>query len=93
MVASVFSYTAGYATIGVLARLMQLGIQKRPLSSDPLWYLVSGATFGTVGYWLAGVDERNTALLQERKRILLENRARAEAIYARRQEQQQHQQQ
>jgi hypothetical protein len=63
------------------------------LWSDPLWCLVSGAAFGTVGYWLAGVDERNTALLQERKRLLLENRARAEEIYARRQAEQQQQQQ
>ncbi|RKP23437.1 hypothetical protein SYNPS1DRAFT_18620 [Syncephalis pseudoplumigaleata] len=89
MVSSVFSYTAGYAAIGVMARILQLGIQRRPLTTDPLWCLVSGAAFGTVGYWLAGVDERNTALLQERKRLLLENRARAEAIYARRQAEQQ----
>jgi hypothetical protein len=42
-----------------------------------LWaYPVFGAVGASFGYWLQGVDERQTRLLQERKQAIMEKRAR-----------------
>jgi hypothetical protein len=42
-----------------------------------LWaYPVFGAVGASFGYWLEGVDQRQTAMLQERKEAILEKRAR-----------------
>lgn len=42
-----------------------------------LWaYPVFGGVGASFGYWLQGVDERQTKLLQERKQAILEKRAR-----------------
>ncbi|RKP07177.1 hypothetical protein THASP1DRAFT_31009 [Thamnocephalis sphaerospora] len=79
-------YVAGYGAFGVAVRALQLGLQKRPLlTSNPLVYAANAAIFGGIGFWLSGVDARHRALIEEKKRILLENRARADAIRARRQ--------
>ncbi|KAI5289877.1 hypothetical protein KEM52_000638 [Ascosphaera acerosa] len=66
---------------GVLARMWQLGIQKRPIVEVPkLWvYGLFGGLGGTVGYWLQGVEDRQLAMLAERKAVLLAKRARQAA--------------
>jgi hypothetical protein len=45
-----------------------------------LWaYPVFAGVGGSFGYWLQGVDERQTAMLEERKQTILEKRARKAA--------------
>lgn len=67
--------------IGFAVRFWQMGIEMRPFfTRKTLWpypiYTAAGAGFG---YWLQGVDDRQTATLNERKSILLEKRARLAA--------------
>lgn len=61
-----------------MTRVWQLGIEMRPFfDRKSLWaYPVFGAVGASFGYWLQGVDERQTAMLQERKQAILEKRAR-----------------
>lgn len=59
-------------------RFWQVGIEMRPFfNKSSLWaypaYAVGGASFG---YWLQGVDDRQSATLNERKAFLLEKRKR-----------------
>lgn len=59
-------------------RFWQVGIEMRPFfNKSSLWvypiYAAGGASFG---YWLQGVDDRQTATLNERKASLIEKRAR-----------------
>ena len=59
-------------------RFWQVGIEMRPFfNKSSLWvypvYAAGGASFG---YWLQGVDDRQTATLTERKGMLLEKRRR-----------------
>lgn len=59
-------------------RFWQVGIEMRPFfNKSSLWaypaYALGGASFG---YWLQGVDDKQTAMLAERKNNLLEKRAR-----------------
>ncbi|KAK4110685.1 hypothetical protein N656DRAFT_781464 [Canariomyces notabilis] len=63
---------------GLVTRLWQLGIEMRPFfNRQSLWaYPVFGAVGASFGYWLEGVDQRQTAMLQERKEAILEKRAR-----------------
>ncbi len=63
---------------GLVVRVWQLGIEMRPFfNRKSLWaYPVFGAVGGSFGYWLQGVDDRQTRTLQERKQIILEKRAR-----------------
>jgi hypothetical protein len=63
---------------GVGVRLWQLGIEMRPvLAKGQLWtypaYAAGGASFG---YWLQGVDDKQTEMLNERKSLLIEKRKR-----------------
>ena len=50
----------------------------RPLFlRQSLWvYPLFAGVGGSFGYWLQGIDERQTAILEERKRTILEKRAR-----------------
>lgn len=63
---------------GMAARWYQLGLQMRPFfARNNLWtYPAFGAAFGSFGYWLAGVEERQVTALSARKAELLEKRAR-----------------
>lgn len=59
-------------------RFWQVGIEMRPFfNKSSLWvypvYAAGGASFG---HWLQGVDDKQSATLSERKRLLLEKRAR-----------------
>lgn len=66
---------------GLAVRFWQMGIEMRPFfNKSSLWaypaYALGGATFG---YWMQGVDERQTSMLDQRKNALLEKRARKAA--------------
>ncbi|KAB5563250.1 NADH-ubiquinone oxidoreductase kd subunit [Coniochaeta sp. 2T2.1] len=67
-----------WAGFGVATRAWQLGIEMRPLfMRQSLWaYPVFAGVGASFGYWLEGVDERQTAILEERKKSILEKRAR-----------------
>ncbi|CAG9954191.1 hypothetical protein V2G26_003295 [Clonostachys chloroleuca] len=72
---------AFWSTFGLAVRFWQVGIEMRPFfNKGSLWvypvYAAGGASFG---YWLQGVDDKQTALLEERKDKLLEKRARKAA--------------
>lgn len=59
-------------------RFWQVGLEMRPFfNKGSLWvypvYAAGGASFG---YWLQGVDDRQTETLNNRKAMLLEKRAR-----------------
>lgn len=63
---------------GLVVRFWQLGIEMRPFfNRKSLWaYPVFGGVGASFGYWLQGVDERQTKMLEERKQAILEKRAR-----------------
>ncbi|GAO16946.1 hypothetical protein UVI_02054790 [Ustilaginoidea virens] len=66
------------AYLGLAVRFWQVGIEMRPFfNKSSLWayplYAAGGASFG---YWLQGVDDRQSAMLSERKAYLLEKRKR-----------------
>ncbi|KAK4104699.1 hypothetical protein N658DRAFT_418903 [Parathielavia hyrcaniae] len=63
---------------GLVVRFWQLGIEMRPFfNRKALWaYPVFGGVGASFGYWLQGVDERQTKMLEERKQAILEKRAR-----------------
>ncbi|KKY36264.1 putative nadh-ubiquinone oxidoreductase 14 kda [Diaporthe ampelina] len=66
---------------GVATRLWQLGLEMRPLfNRGSLWaYPVFAGCGASFGYWLQTVDEKQTALLTERKESILAKRARRAA--------------
>lgn len=66
---------------GLGVRFWQMGIEMRPFfNKSSLWvypvYAAGGASFG---YWMQGVDDRQTRQLDSRKEQLLEKRARKAA--------------
>ena len=61
-------------------RFWQLGIEMRPFfNKESLWawpvYAGVGAGFG---YWMLGVEQRQVAILAERRQLLLDKRKRRE---------------
>ena len=62
----------------MLVRFWQLGIEMRPLfHKSSLWvYPVYAATGASFGYWMLNVERRQSAVLQERRNVLLEKRKR-----------------
>ncbi|KAH8664137.1 hypothetical protein BX600DRAFT_512202 [Xylariales sp. PMI_506] len=70
-----------WSGFGVAVRVWQLGLEMRPFfNKGSLWaYPVFAGVGASFGYWLQGVDERQTATLQERKQTILEKRARRAA--------------
>ncbi|KAK4137576.1 hypothetical protein BT67DRAFT_438828 [Trichocladium antarcticum] len=69
---------------GFVVRFWQLGIEMRPFfNRKSLWaYPLFGGVGASFGYWMQGVDERQTKMLQERKAAILEKRARKAARQA-----------
>lgn len=66
---------------GLAVRFWQVGIELRPFfNKSSLWaypaYALGGASFG---YWLQGIDDKQAAMLRERKAFLLEKRKRKAA--------------
>ncbi|EGX53844.1 hypothetical protein TWF569_007663 [Orbilia oligospora] len=74
------SSIAFYAFFGAAARFMQLGIQKRPhyLPSEAIAYPLYMSISIGAGLWLDSVEDKHMALLQDRKKVLIEKRARRE---------------
>ncbi|KAI6089464.1 hypothetical protein F4821DRAFT_256887 [Hypoxylon rubiginosum] len=70
-----------WSGFGVAVRFWQLGLEMRPFfNTGSLWaYPVFAGAGASFGYWLQGVDERQTAMLAERKQTILEKRARKAA--------------
>ncbi|KAI1406470.1 hypothetical protein F4819DRAFT_440568 [Hypoxylon fuscum] len=70
-----------WSGFGVAVRFWQLGLEMRPFfNRGSLWaYPVFAGVGASFGYWLQGVDERQTAILQERKQAILDKRARKAA--------------
>ncbi|KAI1849419.1 hypothetical protein JX265_008573 [Neoarthrinium moseri] len=66
---------------GVAVRVWQLGLEMRPFfNRGSLWaYPVFAGVGASFGYWLQGVDDRQTAMLEDRKSAILEKRARRAA--------------
>ncbi|RKF61901.1 putative nadh-ubiquinone oxidoreductase 14 kda [Erysiphe neolycopersici] len=63
---------------GLAVRFWQLGLEMRPLfSKSSLWaYPLFGGVGASFGWWLEGVSIRQKAMILERKKLLLEKRAR-----------------
>ncbi|KUI71332.1 hypothetical protein VM1G_06917 [Cytospora mali] len=66
---------------GVATRLWQLGLEMRPLfNRGSLWvYPIFAGCGASFGYWLEIVDKNQTAILNERKELILAKRARRAA--------------
>ncbi|ORX61451.1 hypothetical protein DM01DRAFT_1332053 [Hesseltinella vesiculosa] len=71
---------SGFAAFGVLVRTYALGLQKRPLFSNPSGTAIAAAVFGGVGYYVHNLQERQNAAIATKKELLLKNRARAEEL-------------
>ncbi|KAL5342322.1 hypothetical protein BJX70DRAFT_394914 [Aspergillus crustosus] len=63
---------------GIAVRLWQLGIEMRPiLARESLWvYPLFAGVGGSFGYWLHGVEQRQLAILGQRKEAILAKRRR-----------------
>jgi len=63
---------------GLAVRFWQLGLEMRPLfNKESLWvYPIFAGTGASFGYWMQGVEGRQIAVLEARKKSLLEKRAR-----------------
>ena len=72
---------AFWSVFGLGVRFWQMGIEMRPFfNKGSLWaWPVFAGAGGSFGYWLQGVDERQTAVLTERKQAILDKRARKAA--------------
>ncbi|CAN8095381.1 unnamed protein product [Discula destructiva] len=70
-----------WAGFGVAVRAWQLGLQMtHPLQRKMLWgYPVFASCGAGFGYWLQTVDQKQVAMLEERKQSILEKRARRAA--------------
>ncbi|KAI1341962.1 hypothetical protein F5Y15DRAFT_413231 [Xylariaceae sp. FL0016] len=70
-----------WAGFGVATNLWRLGLEMRPFfNRGSLWtYPVFASVGASFGYWMQGVDERQTAMLEDRKQTILEKRARKAA--------------
>ncbi|KAG8704847.1 hypothetical protein FRC09_003286 [Ceratobasidium sp. 395] len=66
---AVLGNVLGFGAFGMAARAWQLGVQKRPILQAPGSYLLSGAIFGGIGYWLVGVEERQNVLLAQKRKV------------------------
>ncbi|KDQ59311.1 hypothetical protein JAAARDRAFT_206228 [Jaapia argillacea MUCL 33604] len=71
---SLLANIAGFSIFGLAARLGQLGIQKRPLLSNPTGHLVSMGVFGFAGYWAYQWDVRAAELIAEKRSQIQEHR-------------------
>ncbi|RFU30097.1 hypothetical protein B7463_g6252, partial [Scytalidium lignicola] len=63
---------------GLAVRFWQLAIEMRPFfNKESLWaYPIFGGAGAGFGYWMMGVENRQQAILAQRKSILLEKRQR-----------------
>lgn len=52
------------------------------LSIDPSSHALAAGVFGSVGYFLYNLQERQTAAIAAKKEVMIKNRARAEELAA-----------
>ncbi|KAF8938511.1 hypothetical protein BGZ58_000767 [Dissophora ornata] len=71
---------AGFSTFGLAVRGVALTIQRRPITTGFAGYGLSAVVFGSVGYFVYGVEQRQNELLKERKEVLSANRQRRLAV-------------
>jgi len=50
--------------------------------ADPSSHALAAAVFGSAGYFLYNLQERQTALIASKKETMIKNRARAEELAA-----------
>ncbi|KAI8978496.1 hypothetical protein BDB01DRAFT_800127 [Pilobolus umbonatus] len=79
---SLITSVSGFAAFGVLVRTYALGLQKRPVLSNPSGHLLAAGVFGSFGYLLYNVQERQSVLIAAKKEQMIKNRARAEELAA-----------
>jgi len=60
----------GFSAFGLAVRAFQLGIQRKPVASGPVAYLLSGAGFGAVGYVVTGWEQRQAELILEKEDLI-----------------------
>ncbi|TFL03808.1 hypothetical protein BDV98DRAFT_602326 [Pterulicium gracile] len=71
---SLAANVAGFGLFGLAARFGQLGIQKRPLLSNPVGHAISVGVFGFVGYWAYQWDQRAADLIADKREQIAERR-------------------
>ena len=71
---SLAANVAGFGLFGLAARFGQLGIQKRPLLSNPIGHAISVGIFGVVGYWAYQWDQRASELIADKREQIAERR-------------------
>lgn len=49
---------------------------------DPSSHVIAAGVFGSIGYFLHNVQERQTAAIAAKKEVMIKNRARAEELAA-----------
>ncbi|WVR08750.1 hypothetical protein IAU60_005808 [Kwoniella sp. DSM 27419] len=69
----------GFSAFGFGARCFQLGLQHRPIFEAPVGHVVSAVAFGGLGYGAFYAEQKQNALLAEKKSKLLEIRQREQA--------------
>ncbi|KAG1441976.1 hypothetical protein G6F56_011256 [Rhizopus delemar] len=79
---SLISSVSGFAAFGVLVRTYALGLQKRPIFSNPSGHAIAAAAFGSFGYFVFNLQERQSAAIAAKKEVMVQNRKRAEELAA-----------
>ncbi|KII85238.1 hypothetical protein PLICRDRAFT_116540 [Plicaturopsis crispa FD-325 SS-3] len=64
----------GFSIFGLAARLGPLGMQRRPLTFNPIGHLVAMGTFGFGEYWAVVWDEHAAVILAEKRAEIAERR-------------------
>lgn len=68
------SYVLGFSSLGLATRCWQLAIERRNIFDNFWGHLIAAGAFGTAGFYLHGVSERQQSALSERKQTLIDNR-------------------
>ncbi|KAG0736720.1 hypothetical protein G6F57_006604 [Rhizopus arrhizus] len=79
---SLIGSVSGFAAFGVLVRTYALGLQKRPVFSNPSSHALAAGIFGSVGYFMYDLQERQAAGIAAKREIMIQNRKRAEELAA-----------
>ncbi|EIE84315.1 hypothetical protein G6F46_010286 [Rhizopus delemar] len=79
---SLIGSVSGFAAFGVLVRTYALGLQKRPVFSNPSSHALAAGIFGSVGYFMYELQERQAAGIAAKREIMIQNRKRAEELAA-----------
>ncbi|KZT22064.1 hypothetical protein NEOLEDRAFT_1023510, partial [Neolentinus lepideus HHB14362 ss-1] len=64
----------GFSFFGFVARMGQLGIQRRNLMSNPGGHVIAMAVFGFAGYWAHVWNEHSAVLIAQKEVEIAERR-------------------